>query len=241
MEENSAINKKKEKDSPLMNLVINIIIPSVILMKFSGEDKLGAVNGLIIALAFPLIYGVYDFIKKKKVNFISVLGLVSILITGVIGLLQLDAHWIAVKEAAIPFIIGLVVIGSLWTPFPLVRKLLFNEQILNVGKINQILEHNGNRDKFDKKMVTATYLLSASFLVSAILNYVLAKIIIKSPSGTEAFNEELGQMTALSFPVIAVPSTIIMLLALWFLIVGIKKLTNLELKEIFNDPDAAKN
>ncbi|WP_020533452.1 VC0807 family protein [Flexithrix dorotheae] len=241
MEENSAINQKKEKDSPLMNLVINIIIPSVILMKFSGEDKLGPVNGLIIALAFPLVYGIYDFIKKKKVNFISVLGLVSILITGIIGLLELDAHWIAVKEAAIPFIIGLVVIGSLWTPFPLVRKLLFNEQILNVGKINQILDDNGNREKFDKKMVTATYLLSASFLVSAILNYVLAKVIIKSPSGTEAFNEELGQMTALSFPVIAVPSTIIMLLALWFLIAGIKKLTNLELKEIFNDPDAGKN
>ncbi len=229
---------KKQKDSPLLNFAINIIIPSVILMKFSGESQLGPVKGLLIAISFPLFYGIYDFIKQKKVNFISILGLVSILITGVIGLLQLDSHWIAVKEAAVPLIIGLAVVGSLWTPFPLVKKLLFNEQIINVPKINQHLDERGNADQFEKKMTTATYLLAASFLVSAILNYVLAKIIIKSPSGTEAFNEELGKMTALSFPVIAVPSTIIMVLALWFLVDGVKKLTGLELKEIFNDPES---
>jgi len=230
---------QKKKESPLLNFAINIIIPSIILMKFSGEAHLGPVKGLLVAISFPLIYGIYDFIKEKKVNFISVLGLVSILITGVIGLLQLDAHWIAVKEAAVPLIIGLAVIVSLWTPFPLVKKLLFNDKIIDVNKINHILQEKGNTLQFEKKMTTATYLLAASFLVSAILNYVLAKIIIKSPSGTEAFNEELGKMTALSFPVIAIPSTIIMILALWFLVDGVKKLTGLELKEIFNDPDNA--
>ncbi|NEQ51812.1 MAG: MFS transporter [Leptolyngbya sp. SIO3F4] len=230
---------QKKKESPLLNFAINIIIPSIILMKFSGEAHLGPVKGLLVAISFPLIYGIYDFIKDKKVNFISVLGLVSILITGVIGLLQLDAHWIAVKEAAVPLIIGLAVIVSLWTPFPLVKKLLFNDKIIDVNKINHILQEKGNTLQFEKKMTTATYLLATSFLVSAILNYVLAKIIIKSPSGTEAFNEELGKMTALSFPVIAIPSTIIMILALWFLVDGVKKLTGLELKEIFNDPDNA--
>ena len=228
---------KKKKESPLLNFAINIIIPSVILMKFSGESQLGPVKGLLLAISFPLFYGIYEFVKDKKVNFISILGLISILITGVIGLLQLDAHWIAVKEAAVPFIIGIAVIVSLWTPFPLVKKLLLNEQLIDVAKINKILDEKGNHDEFDKKMTMATYLLAGSFLLSAILNYVLAKVIVKSPSGTEAFNQELGKMTSLSFPVIAIPSTIVMGLALWYLVNGVKKLTDLELKEIFNDPD----
>jgi hypothetical protein len=35
------------------------------------------------------------------------LGFVSVLLTGGIGLLQLDPKWIAVKEAAVPAVIGL--------------------------------------------------------------------------------------------------------------------------------------
>ncbi|UZR94544.1 VC0807 family protein [Chondrinema litorale] len=229
--------KKKKKESPLINLAINIIIPIVILMKFSGEDKLGPVNGLLLAISFPLFYGIYEFVKDKKVNFISILGLISILFTGIIGILQLDAHWIAVKEAAVPLVIGIAVVVSLWTPFPLVKKLLFNEQIIDVAKINKILDEKGNHKLFEKRLTIATYLLAASFLLSAILNYVLAKVIVKSASGTEAFNQELGKMQSLSFPVIAVPSTIVMGLALWYLVHGVKKLTDLELKEIFNDPE----
>jgi hypothetical protein len=50
-----------------------------------------------------------------------VLGLVSILLTGGIGLLQLDTRWLAVKEAAIPGLIGLAVLMSTRTRYPLVK------------------------------------------------------------------------------------------------------------------------
>jgi hypothetical protein len=51
---------------------------------------------------------------------------VSTLLTGGIGLLKLDAQWLAVKEAAIPALIGLAVLGSNWTSGPLIRILVFN-------------------------------------------------------------------------------------------------------------------
>jgi hypothetical protein len=41
----------------LIDLVVTIVIPSVILMKFSGEADLGSVNALLLALAFPLAWG----------------------------------------------------------------------------------------------------------------------------------------------------------------------------------------
>jgi hypothetical protein len=61
---------------------------------------------------------------------------------------------------------------------------------------------------------------------------VLAKLIVKSQPGTTAFNEELGRMTALSYPVIVVPSMIIMIATLWYLFNRIRKLTDLDLEQI---------
>ncbi|MEN7549245.1 VC0807 family protein [Rapidithrix thailandica] len=235
-EESKTVDKAEARsENPLMNLIVNIVIPSVVLMKFSGEEYLGPTRGLVIALAFPLVYGIVDFVKSKKVNFISILGFVSVLFTGVVGLMELDAHLIAIKEAAIPLIIGLAIIISLKTPFPLVRKLIYNDKILDVAKISTNLEERGNSVAFEKKLVLASYLLAGSFFLSAVLNYVLARIILVSDPGTVAFNEELGKMTAYSFPVIALPSTLIMLLILWFLINRIKRLTGLELQDIFRN------
>jgi hypothetical protein len=63
----------------------------------------------------------------------------------------------------------------------------------------------------------------------------LAKVILQSPPGTEAFNEELGKMTALSYPVIALPMMIILMGTLFYVFRSIKQLTNLTLEELIND------
>ncbi len=98
------------KARPLIDLLVSIIIPSVVLMKFSGDTDLGAVGALIVALAFPITWGLYELIRHRVTNYIALLGLISVMLTGGIGLFQLDTQWIAVKEAAIPGIIGLVVL-----------------------------------------------------------------------------------------------------------------------------------
>ena len=68
---------------------MNIVIPVIILVRFSGEDQLGPVNGLLVALAFPVGYGLYDFIVRRGFNPYSMLGFASVLLTGGIGLLKL--------------------------------------------------------------------------------------------------------------------------------------------------------
>ena len=42
------------KPRPLVDILVSIVIPSLVLMKFSGDDDLGASGALITALAFPL-------------------------------------------------------------------------------------------------------------------------------------------------------------------------------------------
>lgn len=227
------MNVKKEKENPIANILLNIVIPSFILIKLSGDNYLGPFYGLIVALSFPIIYGIYDFVKTKNVNFISILGFASILLTGVFGLFELDPQWIAIKEASVPLIIGIVIIVSINSPYPLVKKLLYNDKIIHVDEIDKILEDKGNVQSFEILLRKSSYWLAFSFLISAILNFVLAKIILQSPPGTSGYTEEIGRMTALSFPVIAVPCTILMVFILWNLINNIKKLTNMEFDQIF--------
>src|SRR5690606_23172739 len=106
---------KPRKESFLANILLNIIIPAVILSKLSSEQYLGTQWAVVVALAFPLGYGIYDFTRTRKVNVFSALGFVSILLTGGISLLHLDPKYIAIKEAAIPGLIGLVTLFSMRT------------------------------------------------------------------------------------------------------------------------------
>jgi hypothetical protein len=220
------------RENMLLSLGINIVIPAVILMKLSGENALGPVGGLVVALAFPLTYGVVDFARRREWNVVSLLGFISVMLTGGIGLMQLDPKWIAVKEAAVPAIIGIAVVLSLRTRFPIVRTFLYNDKLIRVKDVDEALAHRGNSEAFERTLVHASWMLAASFFVSSVLNFVLAKLIVKSQPGTTAFNEELGRMTALSYPVIVVPSMIIMIAALWYLFNRIQRLTDLDLEQI---------
>lgn len=223
---------KGKNENPLLSLLTSIIIPAVILSKFANEEYLGVVPGFIIALAFPVGQGLYEIIKTRKPGFISIIGLASIFLTGIIGILQLPTEWLAFKEASVPLLIGMAVVLSLKTRYPLVKKLFFNDSLLDMERIGKILDEKNARGAMEKTLKISTYMIGGSFLLSAVLNFILAKVIVTSPSGTEAFNAELGRLTALSYPVIALPSTIVMCIALWYLFAKLKKLTGLEYEEL---------
>lgn len=231
----STISTQKPPDykpSPLIDLLFSLIIPSLILMKFSGDNSLGTRTALIVALAFPLGWGLYELLKHRKFNFIALLGLISVVLTGGIGLLQLDPQWLAVKEAAIPGLMGIAVLVSTRTRYPLIRTLLYSPAVMDVSKIKQKLESLGNTAAFEGRLLNATYLLGSTFFFSAVMNYVLAKWIVTSPAGSTAFNEELGRLTLLSYPVIAIPSMLMMLAIFYYLWRTIHGMTGFTIEEI---------
>lgn len=226
--------QKNQTGHLLLELAICVILPTIILKKLSAEDSLGPVYALIFGLSLPLLFGIYQFVKEKKFGFIPALGFISILLTSGIGLLELDPKYIAIKEASIPAIIAIGTIVSLRTPYPLVKTFIYNDKILQIDKVDSALEERQNQDMFDYALKIATYILASSFVLSAILNYALAKYIVKSPAGTAAFNDELGTMNLLSYPVITIPCVIVMIYAMMYLFKQIKQLTGLELEDIIH-------
>jgi hypothetical protein len=230
------------KENTLLNIGFNILLPILILNK--GKKYFGeylepyfenvAVGILIIAILFPVGYFIYDYVKRAKYNIFSILGLISVLLTGGIGILEIPTQWFAVKEAAIPLLLGIAVVLSLKTPWPLIRTLLYNPEILDVDKVHNALVAHDSESAFEKLLAKCTWLLAFSFLLSGILNFALARWIVVSPSGSDAFNSEVSKMMAWSWPVIVIPSMAIMMVTLWMLLGGIKKMTGLELEDILH-------
>jgi len=222
----------ERKSRPLIDLMLSIVIPSIILMKFSDANELGASGALVVALAFPVGLGLYELIRFSNTNYIALLGLISVLLTGSIGLLQLDAQWLAAKEAAIPALLGVAVLVSARLGYPVIRLLLYNAKLLDTERISTILRARGQEGLFQGRLLNATYLLGATFFFSAVMNYLLARWIVVSPAGSAAFNEELGRLTLVSYPVIAVPSMLMILGIFYILWRNIHGLTGLTLEEI---------
>jgi len=221
-----------KRESMLLNLLCNLVLPTLILTKLSGDNYLGIKLAIVVALAFPIIYGIHDFLTRGKLNFFSGLGVASVTLTGGISLLEMDAVYIAIKEASIPGLLGIATLISLKTSQPLIRTLILNDAILDVEKINRALAEKDCQLEFNQLLLNASWILAASFFLSSILNYILAAVILTADPGTVAFNEQLGKMTALSFPVIALPAMAVMMGNLFYLFRGIGKLTGMTLEDI---------
>ncbi|EEX93314.1 hypothetical protein VIOR3934_07121 [Vibrio orientalis CIP 102891 = ATCC 33934] len=223
-----------KKSNPLFEILFNVFLPSFILMKFSGEEHLGTALALIVALAFPVAYGGMELIRNKRFNFIAALGFVSVLLTGGIGLLELDTQWLAVKEALIPGLIGLAVLGSTFTRYPFMQKVIFTPTLLNMSLIEERLEQSGNPAAFERCLMKSNYLFACTFAFSSAMNYFLATWIVTSPAGTAAFNEELGKLTLYSYPAIAIPSMLMMMGIFYYVWRQVRAMTSLETEQIFN-------
>lgn len=222
----------QSKPNPLLEIGITVLLPAFILMKLSSPERLGPIGALLLALAFPLTWGLWHGVRHRKLNWFSVLGVVSTLLTGGIGLLKLDAQWLAVKEAAVPGLIGLVVLGSNFTKSPLIRVLVFNAQLFDVEKVNHALAARHNTVPFELRLRAGTFLLAGTFFFSSVANYILARYLVSAPAGTEAFNEQLGRLTLLSYPVIAIPSMLMMMGLMFWLARGAKQLTGMDLGDM---------
>lgn len=199
---------EEKKENAFLNIAINVIAPWLILSKLSKPEMLGPFWSLIVALAMPVSYGIYDFATRKKYNVFSIIGFASTLLTGVIGLMQLNRNWMVAKETAVPLLFGILTVTSKNTSWAIVPAFL--GQALDLEQIEDAFKKQEKHQMYDYFINFSTYSLAGSFLLSAILNFILAIWVLKGEPGSPEFNESLGQMTGLSFPVIVAPMMLVM-------------------------------
>ncbi len=226
-----------------LNIFFNVLLPVILLNQITKHvQPHGPTIALFVALAFPIGYGCYEYLKAHKKNWLSVLGVVNVLLTGGLALLNLEGFWFAVKEGAFPLLIGIAVTISAYSRRPFIEILLFNDRILKIDLIQTRLEERGAVDQLQGHIRNSTLFLSGSFYFSALLNFLLARWIFVDidPALNEVeratiLNSQIAQMTWLGFVVIAIPSILILLAVLWHLLHGIRKLTDLTLNDLLKN------
>jgi len=208
----------------MLNLIFSVVIPVIIMTRF------GSLQAFLIALAFPIGFGIYEIIRNRKVSWQSGVGVFGVLLTGAFKILELPPEWVAYKEASVPLTLAIVVLVSAWLGRPLARVIL--NQVLDREKIETALAEQGNADEYEKRTAISTYLIAFTFFLSATLNFTLAKVIVKSDPSTAAYNSEIGRMTALSFPVITIPVMISMTITILYIMRTVSQMTGLEADQV---------
>ena len=114
------------------------------------------------------------------------------------------------------------------------RPAAFPHPLFDVERVTAALQARGNERAFSTCLRQGTVMLAGTFFFSAVANYLLARWVVTSPAGTEAFNQELGRLTLLSYPVIAIPSTLMMMALLWWLARQARALTGLDMGDMLH-------
>ena len=227
----------QKQENGLLNILINVVLPVMILNQ--GSKHLGPLITLLLALSFPLIYGIWDALRRKKINVFSLLGFINVSITGGLALIGLGGIWFCIKEAAFPFLIACFIFGSAFTKKPFIESFLLNPNLINTDLVEQkLMERNANTE-FHLHLRSSTIYLSLSFFLSSLINYFLARTVfipldpaLNSTNRAIILNEQIAKMTGQSFLVIMLPSMLVLMGILWYLIHGIKKHTGLKTEEI---------
>lgn len=237
---------KKQQDNPLANIMWNVLVP-IVALSFLGKNgdkfwEVGPVMGMLIAVSLPVAYGIHHLAKTRKANFFSILGIVSILLTGGIAIMAYKDNgtvhtgapqWFALKEAAIPFVFGITILASHWTKTPLIRVFLYNPDFFNIPLIEKQVRENGTQAGYNKLILSGTLLLAGSFFLSMVMNYFLAMYFLSDNTGSqEAFNKGVAKLTGYGFAVIGIPMLVILMVIMWRFVSGLQKLTGMDNEKI---------
>lgn len=248
-------SQKSQQEHPLANILINVIIPVLVLSYLSKDpalqEKLGKVArpwhigplyAMILALILPLGYGAWHFIKTRKGNFFSALGLISVLLSGGLtlylwnkdGTVKPNAGMLfGIKEALIPFVLGIAILTSHRSATPLIRVFLYNDSIFDIPKIERRVNDLSAQAAYDRLLLGATRLFATSFFISSAMNLGLAHWFFRNFNAQaidalENYNAIIARLTGWGFAVIGVPILIFLFFTLRWLLKNLGNLTGMK-------------
>lgn len=229
------MTESRTKPHPLYDLMLTLVLPSMVLEWMSKPERLGPVWALVLASALPIGFGLWSWKQKQGLNFFSVFGLIAVILTGGLGILNLDAQWFAAKEALFPIILGLAFPLSHRMGVPLIKELLLNPQVINHNALNRALNTEAKRSSFEALLKKASWGMLATTFVSAGGNYALAMFLLggKEP-GSEPYVQAIGKLNWMGFIVIGIPLLGITLALLLWLLRRLSALTGLDKGDLMN-------
>lgn len=234
-----------KEENPLVNIIVNVLLPTIILSKLSKEGEeiyqLGPSWAMVVALALPLAYGAWHWVKHKNLNVFSCVGLGAILLTGLITIYlwkspEAKPHValiFGIKEAVQPLILGSLFLITRHSNNPLFRTFIYNDSIFDIKRIEKSVAEKSVISEYEGLIWKCTLLFFGSFCISAVLNlglsfYFLGDLEASNPEWRTVYNEQVGRITFWGFLVIGAPLMVVGGYILYMMITGLEKLTGLD-------------
>jgi len=261
-------DNKSSQQHPLANILLNVIVPVLILTYLSKDPDIqvrlhkvarpwhiGPLKAMALALSVPLAYGIWHYIRNRKANFFSALGLVSVLLSGTLtlylwnhnGTVKPNAGFLfGIKEALIPLVLGIAILASHRSDSPLIRVFLYNDTIFNLPKIEERITEISAQDAYARLLLGATRLFATSFFLSSLMNLGLAYWLFlgfdaSAINALENYNTIVAKVVGWALAVIGVPVLVFLFFTLRRLLKGLGDLTGFTDEEMMQPPRAAKS
>lgn len=205
----------------LLQLTANFVLPLFVLTRMN--QQLGATKALLLALAFPVVYELYNIMKNKKVSMVSLIAIGGIIVTGGLSLLHLGPTWLAVRRAVPYLFISFIILGAELLGKSLIKPVM--AQVFDEDKLAKAVKAAGSSDQYASFLKKLSYLVSGMFLVVSVLSYAVTKAVVTSSADLAAFNQEYAKLRVLSIPYITLPMLMCVVLIVWYAISQVEKIT----------------
>ncbi len=238
----------------LLNIVMSVLAPVLILSKCSEKGdsfwQMGTTPALIIALALPIGYGIYNFIDTRKYDALNILGLVGVLFTAIVTIYATTGEgeqirpntpwWFAAKEAFIPLLMAAAIMMTAKSKGALLRVFLYSDAIFDVVRIEKKCDELKRKDEYEKCLWNASLMTSGSLIFSSLANFALALYfllpVLALPAAEQAlaYNYAIKDLTWAGFIVISFPLLVTLFGVLMYLIKTLQGITGLNRDEVMN-------
>lgn len=232
----------------LLNVLLSVLAPVMVLdhCSVAGPEiwQLGTTPAMCVALALPLGFGAWTFAQSRKVEPLTLFGLLGTILTGVVTIyantgageaIRPDTPWwYAAKEAGIPLLLCGAVMVTARRQDSLLRVLLYSDSLFDITTIENKVAENGRGAAYDALLWRSSLFLGLSLVVSAIGNFILSLCfllpVLDAPAARQAleYNYAVGRMTWWGYLVIGIPLLITLVAVIRNLISRLESITGLD-------------
>lgn len=236
----------------LLNIGMSVLAPVLILSKCSekGESfwQMGTTPALIIALALPIGYGIYNFWETRKYDALNLLGLMGVIFTAIVTIYATTGDgdqirpntpwWFAAKEAFIPLLMATAIMITARSKGSLLRVFLYSDAIFDTVRIEKKSAELNRSNEYEQCLWTASLMTAGSLLFSSALNFGLALYfllpVLSLPAADQAlaYNYAIKDLTWAGFIVISFPLLLTLFAVLMYLIKRLQSITGLSRDEV---------
>lgn len=232
----------------LLNVLLSVLAPVLILDHCStsgpGVLELGTTWAMALALSLPLGCGIWLFAEQRKVDTITLFGLLGTILTGIVTIyansgtgeaIRPDTPWwYAAKEALIAALLGGAMLVTAKRRDSMLRLFIYSDSIFDIPRIEKAVQAAQRDAEYERLLQQASAFTAASLFCSAIANFCLSLFfllpVLRYPANEQIleYNYAVSRMTWWGYLVIGVPLMLTLILVMRYLLSRLSRLTGLQ-------------